>query len=154
MRQLKTLKLVRTTAQAILSVTHTAISWSSVDTNTGPASWWSSGTPERIVMPWAGLYLFDFACVWTASATGFRAAHINKTTTISTSNFVAGTGHYCNATSENSWHDNWSTVVYAASAGDIYQLTVYSSTSSQSVQANAAFPLMEPAVLSVTYLEG
>jgi len=154
MLQLKTLKLVRSTSQSISNNTEQAISWNSAEINTGPASWWSPGSPTQIVMPWAGLYLMTFHCSWASSSAGIRLAHLNQTTTISAANQRTGTGLNPNGhTDESNAYLAYTMVVNVPAAGTVYVKTVFQN-SGAALDLRTRVGQIQPATLTFAYLDG
>lgn len=139
-----TLVVVRTTTQSIATSSDTAVSWSSALKNTGPSSWWSSGAATQIVMPWAGLYQVSFCVTWASNATGSRAAHLNRTTTISAANLRMGDARSSNVNLEDGRTVNCSQILYEATAGTAYVLAAFQSSGGNlnidDMQASNGYP--------------
>ncbi|MFD4474689.1 right-handed parallel beta-helix repeat-containing protein [Streptomyces sp. NPDC058471] len=123
-----TLVVRRVTTQSVTSATDTAVAWSSALKNTGPTTWWASGAANNIVLPWAGLYHVTAYLTWASNASGVRAMHLNRTTTIATSNFIAADATAETTTQEGGRTLNFSTVIDEPTAGTTYVLAAYQSS--------------------------
>lgn len=121
------LLLQRTTTQAIATSTDTAISWSSATKNTGPTSWWSSGSATQIVMPWAGLYQVSVGVNWASNATGIRVVHLNETTSIAVANMRGGCS-IAGSTAEAGRSQTFTQTIYVATAGTVFVVPVWQSS--------------------------
>lgn len=119
------LSLVRSTAQSIPHNTFTAISWSSQLANIeGPGTWWASGSPTQIVMPWAGLYRVTINCAWDNISGNARMVFLNSTTTLSYANMVNSNAITAFSSSEPGAHTNLECTLNVASASDVYVVGV------------------------------
>ncbi len=72
-----TLILDRAANQTPVTVsTKTPVSWDALAFNNGPTSWWDSGTPQNIVMPWIGPYFVNLTVCWDEVTTGIRSCFV------------------------------------------------------------------------------
>lgn len=147
-----TLTLVRSTSQSIGNATATAISWSSQVANIGgPGTWWASGSPTQIIMPYVGLYRVNLNICWTPTVSSTRHMYLwNHASTHDFSTVVA-----CNAvdmfgSTEQAAHSDLATVVNIASAGQVLVAGVLQSTGGS--LDIAARHLQSPAMITFTYL--
>lgn len=69
-----TIAVSATTGTVITSGTPLAITWEAEDVNEGGAATWESGTPTRVTLAAAGLWLITTSVGWAATATGARGA--------------------------------------------------------------------------------
>ncbi len=151
----KTLKLIRSTNLSIANstTTPTEIPWSSVEVNTGPSSWWSSGAASQIVMPYAGPYLVTMQTCWATDANvARRHMRLSKTTTVSDANTVLATAWPNPASGEPARHGTHTQVINVATAGDIYKMTAMQNSGAALNLTAGVNSAIQPASISITYL--
>lgn len=144
--------LQRTTNQAVAHNTFVAVSWSSQVTNQGgPGTWWASGTPTQLVMPWAGLYRAEVNLCWEQNSSNERSVYLHQGTTLSYGNIVAANGaQNYGSFQENTHHSDLSYVFNVASASTVFLIIAYqNSGSSLNLTTRHA---QIPGVLTITYL--
>jgi len=126
---------------SVTSGIETAIPWTTVDYNSGPESWWDSGTPSQIVMPWVGPYLFTANVYWDEVAGGLRSAYLVKGTDVTDINTrVANQSHIAATNTESYLNNKVTQVIQTTQENEVYTVGVHSSGTVGALEAQWDHP--------------
>ncbi len=149
---LPTLVVQRTSSQTFSASAKTAVSWSTASTNSGPSSWWASGSPTDIVMPYAGPYLVSLVACWDEVDLGDRHLWLSEGTDVTDDTKRRAQDSYTSTdASEAGIFSRLSQTIVVPTAGTTYQVGVSYTGGANFLELQFAHP---PAQASFTYLGG